>query len=583
MANAVTLGHAYVVIGAKMSGTFNKTLASMRNMLSGVGGSLMKIGASVGGLGASITTPLEAAAMSAAHFQEEMAHTASIIGVTTKFISELSYAASLVEVPVQGVAKAMTFMSANLFKAATGGKGASGMLKLLGLNTKELLGMKPEDQFMAIADAISKVEDQTVKVAAARQFFGRGGVQLLPLINQGAGGLRENMGDASRLGVSVSAKEGTAAEKMIQMYRRFKLAIQGVANAVGTALIPILTHKFKIITNLLGRFQEYIRLHPELIQQAYAFGRALLIVGSALVGVGGAMKMLSGVFSTGGVFILAAAGVLYLTGALDGLVDKWKNVILDFQIGGRSIGSWLELVGKAWESVLPVFGAIGTYIKDIFLSVWEFLKAGFKVVEEAIVASLGSAVDSVAASVAKGKIAASYAVGLTGQEEALKQMDEIDKTVWENNKNRELDAAQAMNSAMSKLKAPPDLSNVWKALRESGSEVKGIMQQPLEDAFNSVMGKDGMAVKSMGDILKGLNTDFAEIGETGLKSGMASDLQNAANKAYETRGTFSGKGASFLSMEGAGGVQQKQLNELQGIRKTLQAVADNGGELVYGE
>lgn len=60
------------------------------------------------------------------------------------------------------------------------------------------------------------------------ELFGRSGREMIPLLNQGAGGLREMAREARELGIVVSESFSRRAENFNDNLRRLKAALQGL-------------------------------------------------------------------------------------------------------------------------------------------------------------------------------------------------------------------------------------------------------------------------------------------------------------------------------------------------------------------
>ena len=63
-------------------------------------------------------------------------------------------------------------MQVAIYNAAKGGDAASNAMRTLGINLAALRGKSTEDQFSAIAGAISRIDDPTRRAAAATEIFG---------------------------------------------------------------------------------------------------------------------------------------------------------------------------------------------------------------------------------------------------------------------------------------------------------------------------------------------------------------------------------------------------------------------------
>lgn len=70
-------------------------------------------------------------------------------------------------------------------RLASGDKSAVAALGKLGLSLEDLSRMRPENQFVAISDAIRGVQDPAQQVAIAMDLFGRQGAEILPTLKRG--------------------------------------------------------------------------------------------------------------------------------------------------------------------------------------------------------------------------------------------------------------------------------------------------------------------------------------------------------------------------------------------------------------
>jgi hypothetical protein len=124
----------------------------------------------------------------------------------------------------------------------------------IGLDIAELKSLKPEETFLAVADALAKISNDAERAAAANEVFGKGGITLLPLINGGADALRRAADEAGRIGGVLTQEQVQRVESMNDRFTQVGRAIQGIINQVTAGLSPALE---KVATQLLGVFEKY--------------------------------------------------------------------------------------------------------------------------------------------------------------------------------------------------------------------------------------------------------------------------------------------------------------------------------------
>ena len=108
--------------------------------------------------------------------------------------------------------RGLLFLSRNASAAAGGSKEAAEGFQRLGVKLKDADGKlrSPAELIYDVADGLQRLPDGTEKAALAMKLFGRGGAELVPVLNGGRGGLRALGVEARELGVVLS-KDAIAA------------------------------------------------------------------------------------------------------------------------------------------------------------------------------------------------------------------------------------------------------------------------------------------------------------------------------------------------------------------------------------
>ena len=157
-------------------------------------------------------------------------------------------------------------------------------LKTIGLSQSALAKMPMKERMDAIANAFQRMPNGVNKAAAAQKLFGRAGQGLLPILNQGAKGMNEQLGEASKL-VPATARSAAGAAKLMQQQRALNAAMMGVKVAIGSALIPILSALGTFITPIATKF-------ADLMEKSKLFRAAVLVLTAAVIGFMLATKIL---------------------------------------------------------------------------------------------------------------------------------------------------------------------------------------------------------------------------------------------------------------------------------------------------
>ena len=150
-------------------------------------------------------------------------------------------------------------------------------LKTLGLEQSQLAKMPMRQRLDEIANAFQRLPDGPTKAAAAQRLFGRAGQALLPILNQGAKGMNEQLGAAERL-VPANQRSAAAALRLAAQQRELNTAMTGVKLAIGTALIPILGALARVFTPIATQF-------AVLMQHSQAFRVGIYVLTAAIGGL----------------------------------------------------------------------------------------------------------------------------------------------------------------------------------------------------------------------------------------------------------------------------------------------------------
>jgi hypothetical protein len=111
---------------------------------------------------------------------------ASKIGITYNALQDLKFAAEMTGGSFEGMVSALAKMQANIASGS-----ATEALNKLGLSAQYLKQLAPEKQFAEINQRLSEVKNTGEKIDLTKGIYGKGGVELLNVINGGKDGLTE--------------------------------------------------------------------------------------------------------------------------------------------------------------------------------------------------------------------------------------------------------------------------------------------------------------------------------------------------------------------------------------------------------
>lgn len=372
--SGIRSGRAYVEIGANDS-EMRRVLAQSQVFFQSWGRAITASGLRIAGLGAGLAAPFIAASAAFSTMGSDLALASLRTGIAVEQLSQLKYAAGQAGVDFEGLQAAIQRMNRNL-SGLSNSTVATKALKDINLPMQQLRGLKPDEQFKKISDAIAGVESPTLRAAAAMALFGghggTTGAQLLPLILQGSAGIGKLMDQANALGLTMSTTDAFAALQFKQRLSDLWAVVSMGSFRLGGELAPSLT----VVINLFLRANKIVTDFAAAHQKAFqyivagtaAFAIATVVAGAALVtfgavmsGVGAAMGAVTSTisfFTTAISLAGSALSLAFLTVpglAVTAIVGLAAAVIYFSGVAGETGHFVVSVFGDIWDSIKFVF------------------------------------------------------------------------------------------------------------------------------------------------------------------------------------------------------------------------------------
>ena len=321
-----------------------------------------------------------------------------ILGITTESVQELGYAAKLADVGQEQLEKGLNHLALGMAEVSKGTGPAADAFAALHISAAKIKGLKLDDVLGVVADAIAKLPDGQQKLDIAAGIFGKGGRELIPMLNDGSKGINALKKEADDLGIVVSGPTGKAFEKFNDDQTRLSETWRGLKTQIVTALLPGLQD---LVTGAL----EWVKANKELIHNSIS-----AVVSGAIVVVKGLAAAFEfvveaiGFFSThteAMVALLTIVGAVFAEWAISmaaswvlalGPADLLLAVVALVAAGVTYMVKHWEKFAPAVQKVRTVVASFGQWILDIprkigeaFLKGWEAVKSGAKAAFEWII------------------------------------------------------------------------------------------------------------------------------------------------------------------------------------------------------
>ena len=169
---------------------------------------------------------------------DTMGRMAAELGVSTEKFTELEYAARDAGMSSQQFAEGMQRMVQTLGHASAMGGIAATNFSRVGLNLKQLTSESPTQAFMQIATAVQHASGSFNKAAIAQAAFGRNGLSLLPMLEEGGNGLKKLAAEAQKSGYAFNDIQYRQLDDARRAIDRLKLIMAGLGRQIAIQVSP---------------------------------------------------------------------------------------------------------------------------------------------------------------------------------------------------------------------------------------------------------------------------------------------------------------------------------------------------------
>jgi hypothetical protein len=339
----------------KQAGAVGGGLGRMGQAAKGVGGlmgALLPVGA-VAGLTAIAKGSIDAA--------DNLNDKSQRTGVAVESLSRFGQAAQDSGSSIEGVAKGMGQLAKRITDPSSA---ASKALSGIGVATRDAQGkVRSLDAVMLeISDRFAKMPDGAEKSALAMQLFGKSGVELIPMLNQGRAALEQYQ-------ATISGDMAKSADEFNDSLNAIGRSLSGPFNEAVTALLPAIT---SIAQGIVGIIKAFTAL-PQPVQAT------LLVIGglltalialapaiSAIISIGSAI---AGLFAAGGALASAGSIIAGIATAFIVLITGPVGIVALLVAAGVAIYAFRDQIGAA-------FNAVVNFIGGAFNTIGDLLKAG---------------------------------------------------------------------------------------------------------------------------------------------------------------------------------------------------------------
>jgi len=302
---------------------------------------------------------------------------AASLGMNIEDFQVLSKFANLAGVATEQLSNIYLQLARNVRLAGDGGKVQQRAFKSLQVETKEANGefKNTVDIMFETFDALSKVTDNTDKLAMAQQLMGKEAIKLLPAFAAGKQGAMEQLKILRELAVAYDQEAASAAEAFndtmdLTIHQLRSVALQAVSQAL-PAILKLVQMFLKVTTTIKDTIRQSSLVQASFAQLGMLLGGMFLLKLFAVTR--GANFLASVLLRLSAIALRFVLPLLLLDDVItflrggDSLLGRWLE---KFKPGGKDAKAWLDIMlrglAKVKEALSLAVGAFRAFIRGAF-------------------------------------------------------------------------------------------------------------------------------------------------------------------------------------------------------------------------
>lgn len=330
-----------------------------------------------------------------------------VYGISTADLQKYKYAADLVDVSVEDIAKSHVKLEKSMYAASNGSKTQSAAFQKLGVSVTNADGSlrSSDDVFQDLITALGSMSDETERDALAQQILGKSAANLNPLIEDQGETYKEVADTMSKYDLEIVDQETLdKANEFNDSLDTMKLLGQAALAQVGSQLAAVLAPALEKVVGWFGKFAQWLgNLNPKVLTAVGIVASVLAVLAPVLMVLG---KL---AFSISSIITLVTTIGPAVVGALATAAPIIAAVAAIIAIGVLLYKNWDTIKAKAkalWTNIKTTFTGIKTSITSTISSVktwlssaWSSIKTtaqtAWNKVKDAIVGPIKTARDTV--------------------------------------------------------------------------------------------------------------------------------------------------------------------------------------------
>lgn len=372
--------------------------------LESAGQKMQGVSLAAAGLVASLGTVAVKAGVAA----DDLNTLSKVTGIGTEELQKYSYAADLVDVSTETIAKAQQKLKKNLYEVGVYAQGPAEEFESLGVAVTNADGTlrDSEEVFNDVIKALGEVTNETERDAIAQKLMGKSAAELNPLIEDGGQTYQRVAEIMKKYNLDYVDQETLdAANKFNDEIDTLKLLGSVAFAQVGSKLAENLAPALEKVVDLVGKFAEWLgNLDPEVLTVIGTIAGFVAIIAPLLIGLGKMAFAISSIINVvglmgGAIGAVSAGPLLLIVGAIAAVIAIGVTLYKHWDDIKKAVQTLGESIKKAWEGIKLAIVQKVAAIKHSITQTWNNIKTAtsnaWNSIKEAITRPIQAAKDKI--------------------------------------------------------------------------------------------------------------------------------------------------------------------------------------------
>ena len=327
-----------------------------------------------------------------------------VYGISTADLQKYKYAADLVDVSVEDIAKSHVKLEKSMYAASAGSKTQSAAFQKLGVSVTNADGSlrSSDDVFQDLITALGSMSDETERDALAQQILGKSAANLNPLIEDQGETYKEVADTMSKYDLDIVDQETLdKANAFNDSLDTMKLLGQAALAQVGSQLAAVLAPALEKVVGWFGQFAQWLgNLNPKVLTAVGIVASVLAVLAPVLMVLG---KL---AFSISSIITLVTTIGPAVVGALATAAPIIAAVAAIIAIGVLLYKNWDTIKAKAkalWTNIKTTFTGIKTSITTTINNVKTWLSSAWDTIKTTAQTAWNKVKDAITSPIKKAK------------------------------------------------------------------------------------------------------------------------------------------------------------------------------------